>query len=106
MSFWEHVEYLREIRNLTRKELSSKAGFSIASISTGIARGSYPSADIAVQIAQVLGVSVEYLVTGKEGSKESVLTPEIKKIVTLLSTLDSKEKEAFLTLLEAVAKKH
>jgi len=65
-----------------------------------------PPADIAVRIAQVLGVSVEYLVTGKEGSKECVLTPEVKKVITLLSSLDSKEKEAFLTLLEAIAKKH
>lgn len=34
-------------------------------ISTWKATGSYPRADVAVKIAKVLGVSVEYLVAGK-----------------------------------------
>lgn len=35
------------------------------SISTGIARDSIPLADVACRIANVLGVTVEFLVTGK-----------------------------------------
>jgi|GEM_PF-975178 len=63
MSFWENVEYVREFRNLTRKELAYKADFSINSISTGISRGSFPSVDVAYRIAKVLNVSVEFLVS-------------------------------------------
>lgn len=62
MSFWENVDYVREFRNMTRKELAYKADFSINSISTGITRESFPSVDVACRIAKVLNVSVEFLV--------------------------------------------
>ena len=65
MSFWETVEEVREYRDISRKELAYKADFSLNSISTGIARNSVPSADVACRIAKVLVVSVEFLVTGK-----------------------------------------
>ena len=64
MNFWENVEYIREFRDMTRKELAYKADFSINSISTGIARGSFPAVDVACRIAKVLDVSVEFLVNG------------------------------------------
>lgn len=65
MSFWENVENIREYKNIPRKELAYKADFSLNSISTGIARDSIPLADVVCRIANVLGVSVEFLVTGK-----------------------------------------
>ena len=64
MNFWETVDWEREYKNLSRKELAYKAGFSLNCISTGIARGSIPAADVAYRIAKVLGVSVEYLLLG------------------------------------------
>ncbi len=72
MSFWENVENIREYKNIPRKELAYKADFSLNSISTGIARDSIPLADVACRIAKVLGVTVEFLVTGKtdKGGKE------------------------------------
>lgn len=65
MSFWENVENIRELRDITRKELAYKADFSINSISTGLARESIPAADVACRIAHELGVSVEFLVYGR-----------------------------------------
>ena len=64
MNFWETADWEREYKNLSRKELAYKAGFSLNCISTGIARGSIPAADVAYRIAKVLGVSVEYLLLG------------------------------------------
>ena len=64
MTFWETVDFEREYKNLSRKELAYEAGFSLNCISTGIARGSIPAADVAYRIAKVLGVSVEYLLLG------------------------------------------
>ena len=58
MTFWETVDSEREYKNLSRKELAYEAGFSLNCISTGIARGSIPAADVAYRIAKVLGVSV------------------------------------------------
>lgn len=66
MNFWETVDSEREYKNITRKELAYRADFSLTSLSTGIKRGSIPAADVALRIAKVLGVSVEYLLTGLE----------------------------------------
>lgn len=66
MNFWKNVDNVREYRELSRKELAYKAGFSLTSLSTGIARNSIPSADVAYRIAKTLNVSIEYLLTGIE----------------------------------------
>ena len=66
MNFWENVENVREYRGISRKELAYKARFSLNSISTGITRNSVPAADVAYRIAQVLNVTVEYLITGSQ----------------------------------------
>lgn len=71
MGFWQNVDIEREFKNLTRKELAHLAGFSLTSLSTGIARNSIPSADVAYRIAKVLDVSIEYLLMGGNESGDS-----------------------------------
>ena len=106
MTFWENVDYLREFQNITRKELSSKANFSIASISTGKARESIPSADVAVRISKVLGVSVEYLVTGKDSHKENPVSPQDRKLLEQFSILDERDKQTVLNLVESMTERY
>lgn len=106
MGFWENVESVREYKNLTRKELSAKAKFSIASISTGLARGSTPSADIAVRIALVLGVSVEYLITGEDKKSEMPASPKVRKLLELFSILDERDKQTVLNLVESLSDRY
>lgn len=65
---------------MSRKELAYKADFSLTSLSTGIKRNSIPSADVAYRIAKTLNVSIEYLLTGKESSKESLQENEFSQI--------------------------
>ena len=64
MSFWENVDVELNYLGMNRTALANSAGFSISNIGKGIQNGSSPSADTAVKIARILGVSVEYLVTG------------------------------------------
>ena len=54
---------------------------------------SIPKADKAVQIAQVLGVTVEYLVTGKNTSDEvnTFIEPEIQNLVRFLKKMPKKK---------------
>ena len=59
-----------EFRGKNKTYLASKCGFSLANINLGKKRDSVPSADTAVKIAQVLGVSVEYLVNGVDNSDD------------------------------------
>ena len=66
MSFWRNVEAELEYKNMSRKELAQKARFAVSGMSLGLANNSMPSVDVAVRIADVLDVSVEYLVTGTD----------------------------------------
>ncbi len=65
-NFWQRVDEELEYLGKNRTYLASKCGFSLTNIGLGIKRGSTPSADTAVKIANTLGVSVEYLVMGEE----------------------------------------
>ena len=68
-TFWNRVDIELEYLGKTRKSLASEVGFNLGNIGKGIQLGSIPSAETAVKIAQVLGVSVEYLVNGTENTK-------------------------------------
>ena len=69
--FWKRVEEELDYLGKNRSYLARKCGFSLTNIGKGIKLGSIPSADTAVKIAQVLGVSVEYLVNGTNKSTEN-----------------------------------
>ena len=69
--FWKRVDEELDYLGKNRAYLSRKCGFSLANIGKGIKLGSTPSADTAVKIAQVLGVSVEYLVNGTNKATEA-----------------------------------
>lgn len=68
--FWKRVEEELDYLGKNRTYLARKCGFSLTNIGKGIKLGSIPSADTAVKIARVLGVSVEYLVNGTNKSTE------------------------------------
>ena len=61
----EEISY----QDILLKELADKAGISKRTLESYVdARGRTPGVDVAVRIAQALGVTVEYLVTGKNSS--------------------------------------
>lgn len=68
-NFWKRVDKELEYIGKTRKSLAIEVGFNLGNIGKGIQLGSIPSAETAVKIASVLGVSVEYLVNGTETPK-------------------------------------
>ncbi|MCR5254081.1 MAG: helix-turn-helix domain-containing protein [Treponema sp.] len=74
--FWKRVDEELEYKGINRASLARKCDFSVTNIGQGIKLGSIPSADTAVKIASVLGVSVEYLVTGENQNSEKTLDNE------------------------------
>ena len=67
MSFRDNLREAIDFCGIGQKELAYKANISLRNIENYLRENaSIPSADKAVQIAQVLGVTVEYLVTGIE----------------------------------------
>jgi transcriptional regulator with XRE-family HTH domain len=69
------IEYL----GLNRKEFAVKAGIKKRALDAYLgAQQSMPPADTAVKIAAALGVSVEYLVTGREYRKSVDISPYLQ----------------------------
>ena len=66
ISFWQRVEYLLDSKGLTKKELAKNTHITPSNISKGLQNKSSPSAQTAVEIAQFLDTTVEYLVTGQD----------------------------------------
>jgi transcriptional regulator with XRE-family HTH domain len=70
MGFRENLKTELLFSGLLVKELSAKSGVKKKSLDKYLSEnGSMPSAEAAVKIARVLGVSVEYLVTGEKNRK-------------------------------------
>lgn len=72
-SFWDNVACELDYLGMTNKALAQKVGITASNIGKGQKQGSCPSAETAVKIAKVLGVSVEYLVTGNKSSPKNSL---------------------------------
>ncbi|MDR2952773.1 MAG: helix-turn-helix domain-containing protein [Treponema sp.] len=90
MSFRENLRETIDFCGIEQKELAIKANISLRNIENYLRENaSIPSADKAVRIAQVLGVTVEYLVTGMNSitKKSTAAEHEIRQLIRALSNL-------------------
>ena len=93
-NFWERVVEELDYLGINRTYLATTCNFSLTNIGQGIKLGSTPSAEPAVKIAQVLGVSIEYLVNGVDSSFPKTLKPEVAEIVKEINHLEKEDLEA------------
>jgi len=69
MGFKENLKSELSYSGMLVKELAAKSGVNKYSLDNYLnKRGQIPSVEVAVKIAQVLGVTVEYLATGKDAN--------------------------------------
>jgi transcriptional regulator with XRE-family HTH domain len=99
MGFRENLKSELAYSGMLVKELAAKSGVSKYSLDNYLnIRGQIPSVEAGQKIAQALGVSVEYLVTGRESKKPGkmqTLHGDIGVIARLAEQLD-KEKRNFV----------
>ena len=87
MGFSENLREAIDFSGFGQKELAYKANISLRNIENYLRKNaSIPAADKAVKIAQELGVTVEYLVTGKKLPVETVL-PENLEVKNLIQNI-------------------
>jgi len=93
---------------LTVKELSKKTGIPKGTLDCYLGvRTSIPPADIAVKIAAALGVTVEYLVTGRNLKKPDILLDHnIRSLMKILPELNGKDIETILGLSKILKNQH
>lgn len=107
MNFVERIEEKLIEKNLKRIALCEEIGITNQSISDWKKRGTIPAADICLKIAEYLGTSVEYLVTGKEKNLSSVeLTQEEEEVLDVWEDLNDFQKNTIKTLLESYKKEN
>ena len=90
MGFRENLREAIDFSGLEQKELAYKADISLRNIENYLGENaSMPLTDKAVKIARALGVTVEYLVTGKNLPVETVFgdNPEVKNLIRNINKL-------------------
>lgn len=94
MGFRENLKDELKYQDIRVKELAEKSGVSKRVIDHYLAeKCTSPQAENAVKIAAALGVSVEYLVTGKDSSIPATIKPEVVDILPELNRLDTEDFE-------------
>lgn len=88
IAFWDNIKVLIKQANTTQRGLSSTCELSPRAIETWIAAGQLPDVFQAYKIAQALGVSVEYLVTGQEPAVTDKYKTAIQEIKAVLNALE------------------
>lgn len=84
-TFAEHLKEEMDYQGISRKELAYKADIKIRALDMYLGtQGSMPPADVAVRLAKVLNVTVEYLVNGEVNGKN--LEKKSSQIEHLIST--------------------
>lgn len=106
MGFRENLKTELTYSGMLVKELADRTGLKKHTIDNYLSdRGRMPAADTAMRLAQALGVSVEYLLTGSEtgaGSQLSGFSPEVRLLARLAEQLNPEYRKIALSLVKAL----
>jgi transcriptional regulator with XRE-family HTH domain len=109
MGFRENLKTELSYSGILVKELAVQSGLKKHTIDNYLSvRGRMPAADVAVSIAHVLGVSVEYLITGNETPNNNStvhFSPEIRQMACIVEKLNPDYRKIALSFIETL-KKH
>ncbi|MCL2192944.1 MAG: helix-turn-helix domain-containing protein [Treponema sp.] len=107
MAFKDNLKSELAYQDMLVKELAGKTGISRHTLDNYLnVREHMPTADAAVKIAQALGVTVEYLVTGEEARTEKpALIPEIRALVQNFKQLCDDDRKKVIAIVQ-VFKNH
>ncbi|MCL2441772.1 MAG: helix-turn-helix domain-containing protein [Treponema sp.] len=104
MGFKENLKSELNYAGMMVKELSAITGIKRHTLDNYLnTHNSIPSASAAVKIAQALGVSVEYLITGRDfytEGKKSDFPKELNSLVEIWGRLSKKNRNLALSLIK------
>jgi len=107
MGFKENLKSELAYQDMMVKELASLSGISKHTLDNYLnVRGYMPSADVAVKIAHVLGVTVEYLVTGEENPLgKSANGSEIRLLIQNFKLLNEDDQKVIIDIIQLFRKR-
>jgi transcriptional regulator with XRE-family HTH domain len=105
VSFGKNLKQELSYNGMLVKELAAAAGVHKRALDTYLLseNASIPPADTAVRIAQVLGVSVEYLVTGEE---IGMIPHNTRPVIRRFLQLGEKDRQVVSVLINALLENH
>ena len=95
-TFMDRVETLLKEKRITQKEMADTLSLRRPTLSDWKKNGAVPAGDICLKIADYLGVSVEWLISGKE----SGLSTEQRALLSQWSKLSADQKDTIQILLD------
>ena len=87
--FWKRVKALIKEKHTTQAEAAKVCHMSFNTLRAWMSRNTIPSLDVAYNLARYFGVSIEYLITGKEAN----IAARIDDVLLLLKRTDEKLKK-------------
>ena len=95
-TFMDRVETLLKEKRITQKEMADTLSLRRPTLSDWKKNGAVPAGDICLKIADYLGVSVEWLISGKEAG----LSTEQRALLSQWSKLSADQKDTIQILLD------
>jgi len=105
MGFKENLKSELAYSGMLVKELAALSGINKRTIDNYLnTHNCIPSADAAVRIAEALGVTVEYLITGEEQKERNnpPLSPDPKVILKNIESLNKRDRKIVLNLIKSL----
>ncbi|WP_409177456.1 helix-turn-helix domain-containing protein [Brevibacillus fortis] len=117
MSFGQRLKQARKNAKKTQKQVATRLGVDISTISKYENNHSEPDNDTLLQLAEEYNVSLNWLITGKEAEDTSLyastnvdIRADVDQIVEILQSIPEAERKSFLdqvdTLAEIVKRKY
>ncbi len=108
--FWQRVKYLIKENNTKQEWLAEISGIKYQTLRSMISKNTFPKADDAVKIAEVLNTTVEYLVNGNKDSNHEINkfyleNAKYSVFLEYLSKLNSNQIEDLETMIIALVEK-
>ena len=80
-AFWKRVRVILREKNLTQDIAAKTCGRSLSTVKGWMSKNIIPPLDNAFELAQLLEVSLEYLITGKVSDKTAKVNREVIAIL-------------------------
>jgi transcriptional regulator with XRE-family HTH domain len=90
--FWNRVKALAKEKKATRKDVAEGIGMPINTLKDWMYKGTVPSLDYTIELSRYFGVSIQYLVFGKD-TEISAISAMVKETQNSLKIINERLKE-------------
>lgn len=96
-AFWMRIKSLSKEKHVTQKDVAKAIGMPAETYKKWVSKAVIPSLDYTIELSRYFGVSIQFLVFGKE----LYLSAELKEARFSLKVIDEKLKEIQRSLMHA-----